>query len=388
MFAAFLFSGVLLSGCGTTGAPQPPSLKLPAPPLDLTAERAGTTVTLHWTMPRRSTDRVLLTGNQRALVCRALPGQPCTPAANLLQPPGQPATYTDTLPVALAEGAPRLLTYTLLLQNHKGLSAGPSNPAYTAAGAAPPRIAALRVTAEGRGIVLGWQAAVAPTPDGLAASLAPAGAGAQVQRLLRLHRTRILAPGEGPRPGSEETRAGVPQPLEQALELVEPELAGPTPAGTLGTGWPLDHAIDSQAALNRTYSYTVEQVARLTLDRHAVEVSSGPSPAVMVDAKDRFPPAVPQGVEAVADTSAPRSAIDLSWTADADADLAGYIVYRQQGSAGSMARVSPLLPTAGWRDGSVVPGVRYTYRVSAVDTSGNESAPSAPAEETAPRPPR
>ncbi len=51
---------VLLPGCGTPGAPQPPSLNLPAPVEDLSAIRTGDQVALTWTMPRRNTDKTLL----------------------------------------------------------------------------------------------------------------------------------------------------------------------------------------------------------------------------------------------------------------------------------------------------------------------------------------
>jgi fibronectin type 3 domain-containing protein len=119
----------------------------------------------------------------------------------------------------------------------------------------------------------------------------------------------------------------------------------------------------------------VERVARLTLDGHLVEVSGGPSAPATIAARDVFPPAVPQGLEAVADDQG--SAIDLSWTPGTEADLAGYRVYRRiAASSEPAARVSgtTLLPDPAWRDQSAQAGVRYAYSVSATDKSGNESA--------------
>ena len=365
-------------GCGTTGGPQPPSLHLPTPPADLAITRVGDTVQLHWTMPRRSTDRVRLDGDQRVVICRALPAQPCSRAGTQLLRAGQAAGFTDTLPPDLITGPPRLLTYTVLLQNHNGQGAGPSNAAFTTAGAPPPRIDGLRADAESRGIVLRWNAG--PVQKTVAA----ASDGVPVERVVRLHRTRILGPGESVKPGTQEVQAGVPQPLEQTLEVPD----GPAAAVTLASGWSLDHAIDHDAALNRTYRYTVEQVARLTLGKHAIEVSSEPSEAVTVVARDVFPPAVPQSLEAVADPNV--AAIDLSWAPDADPDLAGYIVYRRAaGSSSAPVRVSGtgLVANAAWRDPSPQPGARYAYSVSAVDSSGNQSERSAEAEETASLPP-
>lgn len=372
-----------LAGCGSPGTPQPPSLKLPIPPTDLTASRSGNSVTLHWTMPRRATDRVLLSGDQRAVICRSVAGgnlgtskvgiggAGCNPAGALLLAAGQPAGYTDILPPLLVTGPPRLLTYTVRLENHKQRSAGLSNSAYSAAGAPPPAIDGLSAQTTSAGIVLRW-----PTPPGVrvTGALAPEGPAEPGARyLLRLQRTRILAPGEGPNPTADETRAGVPQPVEQTLEVAQKTY--PAGGGTLAGGWALDHAIDSDAMLNRTYRYTVERVARLTLDGHLVEVSGGPSAPATIAARDLFPPAVPQGLEAVADDQG--SAIDLSWTPGTEADLAGYRVYRRiAANSEPAARVSgtTLLPDPAWRDQSAQAGVRYAYSVSATDKSGNESA--------------
>ncbi len=368
---------ILLAGCGSPGTPQPPSLKLPTPPVDLSASRSGDTVTLHWTMPRRATDRVPLSGDQRVVICRG-PGPlltPCSPVGGLLLLPGTDAGFLDPLPPELLLGPPRLLTYTVLVENHRGRGAGPSNPAYSAAGAPPPPIEALHAEAHPEGIVLSWKPAGRTTPPKGAAQ-----AVGHAECLLRLHRTRIPAAREQAEPTGEETRAGVPQPVEQTL--VVPEASTPTHAGTLAEGWTLDHAIDRDAALNHTYRYTVERVAQVTLDGHEVEVKGAVSAPSTVSARDLFPPHIPEGLVAVADSEG--GAIDLSWTADLDTDLAGYRVYRRVAGSGSPPeRVSGagLVPNADWRDSSAQTGVRYAYSVSAVDTSGNESARSAEVEE-------
>ena len=99
-------------------------------------------------------------------------------------------------------------------------------------------------------------------------------------------------------------------------------------------------------------------------------------------ARDVYPPAVPAGLAAVANVEGgTQGAIDLAWSADADPDTAGYVVYRRMaGSAAAPERVSGfksgagLLPSPTWSDTDVKKGVRYAYSVSAVDASGNESA--------------
>src|SRR5438094_104454 len=51
-----ILSLAFLAGCGTPGAPQPPSLHLPEPVRDLRASRKGDKVTLTWTQPTETTD--------------------------------------------------------------------------------------------------------------------------------------------------------------------------------------------------------------------------------------------------------------------------------------------------------------------------------------------
>jgi fibronectin type 3 domain-containing protein len=105
--------------------------------------------------------------------------------------------------------------------------------------------------------------------------------------------------------------------------------------------------------------------------------------------RDTFPPPTPSGLEAIpGGAGAADRSIDLSWSPDNDADLAGYFVYRQevdpQGQVtGTVTRLNTI-PVVGpaYRDQTVLPGHRYAYRVTAVDTAGNESAPSADVQET------
>ena len=65
-----LSSGLALAGCGMPGAPLPPSLNLPVPVADLTAERTGDQVALTWTMPKKTTDKVVIDVPITVRVCR------------------------------------------------------------------------------------------------------------------------------------------------------------------------------------------------------------------------------------------------------------------------------------------------------------------------------
>jgi fibronectin type 3 domain-containing protein len=97
--------------------------------------------------------------------------------------------------------------------------------------------------------------------------------------------------------------------------------------------------------------------------------------------RDVYPPAVPQSLVAAVlrpDPNAPPE-VDLSWSINTETDLAGYRVYRsEQHDTPGQLLTPDLLPSPAYRDTSVQPGHLYWYSVTAVDRSGNESAPSAP----------
>jgi hypothetical protein len=342
---------------------------LPQPVMDLRAGRIGDTVTLDWTVPGRTTDRVALKGDQRVSVCRAVDAGPCQTQAVLLLEASRPAQYTDALPPELRDGQPRLLRYEVRLSNHRQQDAGASNPAFTAAGSAPPAIRSATAGATAQGIVVRWKAPVAE------ASAAPP---PEARLLVRIERDRVVQAGEE-QPAKREAQAGVPQPMRQVLETPE------HPSGAKGQPWSPSNTLDVHAALNRSYRYTVRLVEQLTLGGHALEISSAPGQTGIVEAKDLFPPAVPENLAVVANASG--GTIDLSWNADADADLAGYFVYRRaiEGAA-TPERVSGAkpLPTPNWSDTQAKRGVRYAYSVSAVDASGNQSALSTEAVEGLP----
>jgi hypothetical protein len=105
-------------------------------------------------------------------------------------------------------------------------------------------------------------------------------------------------------------------------------------------------------------------------------VESVPSNEVCVDIKDVAPPAAPAGVA----TLAGADAVDLSWSPSPEPDLAGYRIYLAP-EGGAPVRLAEVPATQiTWRDPSPKRGGLYLYTVTAFDQSGNESAPSKPAE--------
>jgi hypothetical protein len=148
-----------------------------------------------------------------------------------------------------------------------------------------------------------------------------------------------------------------------------------SPLGLLGAAQTNSYR-DAAFDFGKTYLYSVRTA--IPVDGTSVE-SSDSVPAV-VTPRDIFPPAVPQGLVAAVIVGSPTNApeVELSWSINVEADLAGYRVYRseQQDTPGQLVTTDLLLSPV-YRDTSVQPGHTYWYSVTAVDRSGNESAPSA-----------
>lgn len=341
-----------LSGCGTPAAPQPPSLNLPDRVADLAAVRTGNSVLLTWTMPKRNTDKLALTSDVAAHVCREEAAGACEAAGpDQMLAPGAVRTFSDTLPPALAAGSPRVLRYFVELKNQKGRSAGLSNAAMVLAGLAPSPVVGLTAEVRKDGVVLRWTPAGETVP-------------------VRLQRTLLTPPTAKAKQGP---LSAPPEPLEQNL-VVDTE----TQSG---------RAIDKSILFGETYSYRAQRVARVEQNGQTVELAGEFSAPVRVAALDVFPPALPTGLAAVATLgeAGASPAIDLSWQPDSEADLAGYIVYRREGD-GAWMRISSAQPVVGpaFHDAQVHAGHTYHYAVSAIDQGGHESAHSAEAEETVP----
>jgi hypothetical protein len=97
--------------------------------------------------------------------------------------------------------------------------------------------------------------------------------------------------------------------------------------------------------------------------------------------KDRTPPAAPTGLVA---TAADSSQIDLIWNANSETDLSRYNVYRSQVSGGPYTKIGSVAKAVSPRysDKGLQESTTYYYAVTALDTSGNQSAYSAQASAT------
>ena len=345
------FSGALI-GCGTPGAPLPPSLDLPQAVSDLSASRVGNRVTLRWTMPRRTTDKLLLKGNITVRVCRQSAPTACETAGGEMSiAPGAEGNFTETLPATFLAGDVHPLNYFVELKNSSGRSAGPSNAAPILAGAPPAPVEGLRAVVRKEGVVLHWAA----EKDNAA---------------IRLERTLLTPPVAKPRKKSNPL-AAPPEPTEQNL-LVEANEAQ------------AHRALDPAARFGQSYHYRAQRVVRKTVGGKTLELDGEFSAPVAVEVKDVFPPAVPTGLSAVASTNENGVSIDLSWLPNTESDLAGYIVYRREGE--ELWKRLTTQPSVGpaFHDATVEAGHSYRYAVSAIDQSNQESGRSQEAVESVP----
>ena len=117
---------------------------------------------------------------------------------------------------------------------------------------------------------------------------------------------------------------------------------------------------------------------------------SPPGPAVLAQARDVTPPGVPTDLA----VRSGDGAVTVTWRLAPETDVAGYHIERSMGLSQPYARLDRVLIPAArplWTD-TVAGGRQYFYRVTAVDSAGNASAPSnpvpaLPADNTPPAPP-
>jgi fibronectin type 3 domain-containing protein len=123
-----------------------------------------------------------------------------------------------------------------------------------------------------------------------------------------------------------------------------------------------------------TYAY------RVTAIDHAGSeyVESGTSAVVTATPRDITPPADPTGLTATGGNE--QNA--LVWTANTEPDLDHYAVYRQNPDGTWPTAPVATTTTTAYTDTQVLGGTEYTYRITALDHNGNESASSAQASAT------
>jgi hypothetical protein len=350
----------ILAGCGAVGEPVARHPITPQRVTDLTARQQGDAVVLSFALPRDSTDKDPLAAVPSVEIYRS---GPLTPGAAPPKPP--PPSLVDTIPsdvvknyvrdnrfefsdpldsaeIAQTPGAQR--RYIVRTRVSAKRASDDSNSVLVPVYPAPDAIHDLRATLTEPAIILAWTPPER-TVDGALLPTAPA---------YRVYRAEIMsAAGAAANPPAAQTQA----PLQ---------LLGPAAAAEYR---------DSTFEFGHNYVYSV----RSTTPAGTGSVEAADSNVVGVAAKDVFPPATPQAVVAVLVPAAAGQPayVDLTWAISPESDLAGYAVYRSEQAGAPGERLTPaLLPVPAFRDMSVAPGRRYFYRVTALDTAGNESTPS------------
>ncbi|HWW17196.1 MAG TPA: hypothetical protein VNY81_01145 [Candidatus Saccharimonadales bacterium] len=357
-----LLALLLAGGCGAPGEPTPPSPQVPVAVTDLAAQQAGDAVQLTFTTPPKTVKGERLTETPAIEILRGALKPDGSPDAKSFRTvetiPGavvseyRAADKTQIIsrisPAELRAYPGAALAYRVRTRVSRKRASADSNTATVRIRPVPERISSVHAAVTESAIELSWSAPARTSAGDPLPAISE----------YRVYRGEI----------DPASAAAAANDLSQAKWK--------SPLAFLGAA-PTNSYRDTAFDFGKSYLYTVRTV--IPGDGSAIE-SSDSVPA-MVTPRDIFPPAVPQGLVAAVLSPEPNAPpeVDLSWSINTETDLAGYHVYRgeQQDTPGQL--VTPvLLLSPAYRDTSVQPGHRYWYSVTAVDRSGNESAPSAP----------
>ncbi|HXH38990.1 MAG TPA: hypothetical protein VNN08_10210 [Thermoanaerobaculia bacterium] len=352
--------------CGKRGDPHPPVPVIPKATTDLLVAQRGPKVLLSWGYPSLTTAGKSMTGIKRVVVWRAVeePPAPQTPGSTdtpiqlfakvPILPPvkflkvrtrvdsieganlpaattGARLTYEDTPPARGSDGRPVRVTYAVVTQGTSA-SSDLSNLVSIVPLDVPVAPTGLSATAKREGVVLTWAA----PGTSIGGAMSPPIAGYNVYRFPH------------------------GQPADEFATPVNPS---PVTAATYTDNPPYG-----------PHDYFVTALAAPGPPR----IESEPSSIAGAIFKDLVAPPPPTGLTALVETGAVR----LVWNPVEAPDLAGYKVYRTEGSGIEQLRpvgtlpMTPivLLTATNYRDTGVERGISYYYEVVSVDKTGNESA--------------
>jgi hypothetical protein len=188
-----------------------------------------------------------------------------------------------------------------------------------------------------------------------------------------------LVPSEKPPIAAKPVVPGPPPTTYDVYEVPGPNNAtpawptglSPAPIGGLVHTEPL-----TQADLGVERCFFIRPVDIL----NGLHVRGAASPSACITLDDKFAPAAPKSLAAVASARA----ISLIWQPNEEEDLAGYLVLRADTPGGKLTPLTPApVSELTFQDRTVQPGTTYTYAIVAVDKAGNRSAESEAVQETA-----
>jgi hypothetical protein len=361
--ALFLLAAV---ACGKRGDPRPPVPIIPKATSDLVVTQRGSKVILTWSYPSLTTAGKNLTGVRRVAVWRASEELPVAAAGSIDTSNPQPVNlfakippltptqfaklrtrvdaidasslptvtsgarlvYEDTPQIKTTDGRPIRQTYAVVTETASARS-DLSNLAAIVTVEVPSAPSDLTADAKAKGVALSWQ-----KPPDAKADL----------------------------PGYNIYRRGEKE--------SEDTLAAPINTSPVSTTTYTD------TPAYGTFTYVVRAVASAGTPR----IESEPSAPVTATFKDLTPPPAPASMNALIETHAVR----LVWDPVTAPDLAGYMLYREEGighveqpggikSVGVIDLIHHLINTTTYVDPDALLGISYRYAVAAVDKNGNES---------------
>lgn len=358
-FATVSLIGIFANaGCGKRRLPLPPVERVQQRTELLSGAQQGNEVILSWPAPQRNAPDSSVQSIRRIDVYRlaeklgaplALTEEEFAARATLvgsvtydeISTAGDTLTYRDALELA---GKPTRLRYALRYVNASGQRAAFSNflsiePA--ASIAQPPSLLATARVAEDA-ITIFWQPPAANIDGSTPVNLLG-------YNVYRMYESQT-------------------EPNQQAIN-------SPLVSGT--------EYVDKHFQFGNDYRYIVRSVSLGTGGAQVESLNSNP---VLVAARDTFAPAPPERPSVAPDPSFGRLAIFFA--ANKESDIAGYNIYRS---------TDPNLPKQNWtklnqslltrttyRDDRVESGKTYYYYLTAVDKTGNVSAPSEVGSDTVP----
>ena len=318
------------SACGVQAPPHPPRIEQPERVTDLSIVQVGRSLRLSFTLPRNATDGERLTKPQEVEILRGVSpaGAPAPPSDADLKPwrtlsseevekLQQGEAIVLTLPLAESERPPAQLRFALRTVT-RGFRNRPLRGELSLAASlslldVPEALQALQAKATEKSLKLSWQAPLLPVTT---------------YRVFR-------------------SLTGGADSFKLITETSEPAYDDP------------------DFVFGRSYFYRVSAMVK---DGESIATSDD-SQIVEIVPRDTFPPQAPRGLTALYTTDA----VELIWNASSEADLRGYFVYRREGQLSETRLTSDPLSTPIFRDASVSAGKNYIYRVTAVDSAGNES---------------
>jgi hypothetical protein len=406
--------------CGVKGPPQPPLVRVPVAPRDLTAQRRGDRVDLRFVVPAENTDgsrpanieRVdiyALTGptnvSDEVLIKRGTriasvqvkaprdpdetvePGDPISDVEppqgagldqgavatahedlgpEALQPfdvtvPASTADLKHPTPLVGPVGAPSRTFVGVGISTRRRRGAL-SQRAVVPLDPAPAAPSQPNVTYDETSMKVTWTTPATEAPEKVSSSagVLPSTSFGVPTPTIAIHVYELTPPAASS--GSDAT-------TESRLPVTAVE--------TRLTKTPLAERefVDARIAWGVERCYTVRAVwtyGELSLESDA-------APPRCTTPTDTFPPAAPAGLTPIPS----EGAITLIWNPNKESDVAGYIVLRAPVPGGALMPVTPApIQLTTFRD--MVPrGARFAYAVKAIDKAGNLSAESARSVETA-----